>query len=472
MAKQFFAAKDVNTARVNEFFKKRNLNGENIQSVQIYIDNELKLRFSPAPYDCSQRKEIYSLSKSFSSVAIGILCDRKLLSVEDRIVDLFPDKLPEQVSEHLAAMKVKHLLTMTTGHEACIMKDMYRSTDAAKAFLAQPVPRQPGTFFMYNTGASCMLAEITERITGRKLFDFAYENIFEPLEFDNPYWTTCAQGVNEGGIGLHISNDDLAKFGLMLYNHGVYNGKRILSEEWCRAAGSAQVDNSYNGDGGSGNWTSGYGYQFWMTKRDGYRGDGLAGQLCMVMPKNKAVVAINARTVDMEPEIVDVVDLVEHLLDPVDQTEFIIPDYEPIPVNTLPEFCKNSKFRLNKNGSGFTELHIKTQQDKLILDLFDGYQKQTIHAGLSSWCESEYYAAGRVPKILSIMDPYKTERIHLAACAGEENGDLKIIFRHLSDPQTEELHLSVNQDQLSVTFSCIQDMLAEDCVKWTGTLIQ
>ena len=391
-----------------------------------------------------------------------MLYDRKQINLHEKIIDIFPDKLPAQISPNLQKMTVYHLLTMTTGHERCIMSDMYNTKDAAMAFLSQPVSYEPGTYFMYNTGASCMLAEIVKRKTGRKLFDFAYETLFEPLGIENVYWTECAQGVNEGGIGLHICNDDIAKFGLMLLHEGLYNGKRILSQDWCRQMGAAQVDNSNNGDSGSGNWTSGYGYQCWITKKDGYRADGAGGQLCMVMPSHKAVVAINARTINMEKEIVDTVDLIEHLFD-LDKEEIKITDYQTLPIGILPNFCKNSRFILEENVSGFTELHIHQTEKNIILDFFNGYKKQRITAGLGAWAESTFTALGRTPKLLTVMNPYKSERIHIAACAGGDADTLKIIFRHLSDPQTEFITICVQNCMIQINFECIQDMLPPDC---------
>ena len=116
------------------------------------------VRIAPAPYRATDKREIYSLSKSFCSTAIGFLCDEGKLSVEDRIVDLFPDKLPETVSDNLRKMRLKHVLSMNTGHRSCVMNHMIHSDDAPKAFLAQEVAFEPGTHFAYNTGATCMLS--------------------------------------------------------------------------------------------------------------------------------------------------------------------------------------------------------------------------------------------------------------------------------------------------------------------------
>lgn len=470
MTGEFFAAPDVSMRAVGDFFHKRTQNGENIQAVQVYVDNKLKLRFAPHPYSCTQAKEVNSLSKSFTAAAIGVLYDKGLLSPDEYIVDLFPDKLPQTVSSNLKQMQIKHLLTMTTGHEKCVMEKMYSASDAAKAFLAQEVQYKPGTHFLYNTGASCMLAEIVQKKTGRKLFDFARQALFDPLGIKNVMWTQCAQGVNEGGIGLHISNDDIAKFGLMLYNKGIWNGKRILSEDWCEQMGAAQVDNTINGDSGSGNWTSGYGYQCWRTKKDGYRGDGASGQLCMIMPKNKAVVAINARTIDMEKEIVDAVELVENLFGS-EPAQYEITDYPTLPIGTLPDFCKNTYAALEPNPSGFTELHIESKDDAVILELSDGAEKKTITAGLGRWCESKFDAIGRTPKLLGLRDPYTFEHICLAACAGEENGALKILFRHLSVPYSETVTIQADASHIRLDFFCIQDMLADDCTKLQGKIL-
>jgi hypothetical protein len=134
----------VSKRALNEFFAKFQPERDEIHTLQIFHNDSMVVRIAPAPYSPTDKREIYSLSKSFCSTAIGFLCDEGKLSLDDRIVDLFPDKLPETVSENLAKMRVKHVLSMNTGHPSCVMYHMVRSDDAARAFLAQEVVYEPG----------------------------------------------------------------------------------------------------------------------------------------------------------------------------------------------------------------------------------------------------------------------------------------------------------------------------------------
>lgn len=433
--KEFFATPDVNASAVNTFFGESLKKDNEIHAMSIYIDKEKKLSFAAEPYSLDDKREIYSLSKSFTSCAIGAAWDDRLIDLDEKLVDIFPDKLPEKVSKNLSKMTVRHCLTMTTGHIACVMSEIVFEEDPAKAFLACDVPKEPGTYFVYNTGASCMLGLILERKTGRKLFDYAYEKILSPLGIKDATWSECASATNEGGIGLHISCRDIEKFGLMLANGGEYAGKRILSQEWVDMAGAAQVSNKENGDSGTGNWTSGYGFQFWRTAHDGYRGDGLKGQLCMVMPKHKAVVSIVACTKDMEAEIADAVTLVENLLGKSDET-FDIPDYRPSATDKDISDFVGKTVLLNPNPIGLTSAKFEKTDTGIVVTLLNGNRAQTLFAGNGCWGKSELELPAITPKILPMMVSTRPEKVCVASSFTVENGKLVITARNLSNPHT------------------------------------
>lgn len=461
--KEFFAAPGVNAAAVNAFFAESLKKDNEIHAMSILIKGEKKLAFAAEPYSLYDKREIYSLSKSFTSAAVGAAWDEGLIDLDERLVDVFPDKLPEKVSENLSKMTVRHCLTMTTGHLACVMSKMVFSADPAKEFLACEVEKEPGTYFVYNTGASCMLGLILERKTGRKLFDFAYEKILSPLGISDAAWSKCAANVNEGGIGLHISCRDIEKFGVMLANGGEYDGKRILSQEWVDAAGAAQVSNKENGDSGTGNWTSGYGFQFWRTARDGYRGDGLKGQLCMIMPKNDAVVSIVACTKDMEAEIADTVALVENLLKKSDE-QFEISDYKPSATNEdISDFLgKTAVF--NENPTGITSAKAEKTDTGIKITLLNGKSAQTLFAGNGTWEKSELELPAITPKILQMMISDRAEKVRVAAAYTVKNGELVITARHLSDPHTVTVSIKKEGGEIVARLDTVwfPEMLSEE----------
>jgi len=231
-----------------------------------------------SPYGPDLRHMLFSLSKSFTSTAIGLATAEGRLSVDDPVCSFFPDALPEEVSENLAAMRVRHLLTMSTGHaeEPRLMER--NDGDWVKGFLHAPVAHVPGTLFLYNSPASYMLSAIIQRVTGQRLLDYLHPRLLEPLGIAEATWETCPKGINTGGWGLSIKTEEIARFGQLYLQQGVWNGRRLLPQGWVEEATARQVSCD---EGRRGDWAEGYGYQFWRS-RHGYRGDGALGQYCVV----------------------------------------------------------------------------------------------------------------------------------------------------------------------------------------------
>lgn len=248
-----------------------------------------------SPYRADLPHMLYSLSKSFTSSAVGMAVAEGLLSVEDRVIDFFPDKTPAEVSENLAAMQVHHLLSMATGHDT--EPDVRKSRDWVKGFLAQPVVYEPGTHFLYNSIATYMLSAIIQRLTGTRLLDYLRPRLLDPLGIEEATWEQSPQGINVGGWGLKIRTEDIARFGQLYLQKGIWDGKRLLSEGWIARATTKQID---NGDDPNSDWAQGYCYQFWRCRHGAYRGDGAFGQYCVVMPEQDAVLAITAGVGDMQ----------------------------------------------------------------------------------------------------------------------------------------------------------------------------
>lgn len=253
------------------------------------------------PYGPERVHHVYSLSKAFAAVGVGLLVQEGRLSVEDRVVDLFPDALPPVVDGHLRAMRVEDLLTMRTGHAADVTDALVAAGDGdwAAAFLAQPVAFRPGTHFVYNSGASFMLSALVQRVTGGTLLDFLTPRLLEPLGFRGAYWVSNARGVNLGGWGLHLRTGDVARFGQLLLNRGVWQGRTLLAPAWVDAMGTAHVPPGTNPGDNESDWAQGYGYQLWRCRHGAYRADGAFGQFCVVMPEQDMVLAVTAGVGDM-----------------------------------------------------------------------------------------------------------------------------------------------------------------------------
>jgi CubicO group peptidase (beta-lactamase class C family) len=251
-----------------------------------------------SPYAAAEPHMMFSLSKSFTSTAVGLAIADGKLTVEDPVLRFFPDEAPAQPSANLKAMRVRDLLTMSVGHhDEDIQNFPYNDEDSVvKKFLALPVTHKPGTFFVYNTPASYMLSAIVQKVTGQSVLEYLRPRLFDPLGIENPTWDASKQGISLGGFGLSIRTEDIARFGQLYLQKGTWHGKQIVPAGWVEDATSRHMS---NGSSPTSDWEQGYGYQFWRCRHGFYRGDGAHGQFCIVMPQYDAVMAITSGTRDM-----------------------------------------------------------------------------------------------------------------------------------------------------------------------------
>jgi len=260
------------------------------------------------PYAPESPHLLWSLSKSFTSTAIGMAQDEGLLSIDDPVISFFPEYTPEEPSANLKAMRIRDLLRMNTGHEQEPSFRNMQSDNWVKAFLAHEVDFKPGTHFRYNSMATYMCSAIIQEVTGMTTLDYLTPRLFEPLGIKKPTWETCPRGISVGGWGLSVTTEDISKFGQMLLQKGRWNGKQLVSEAWVEEATGYQTANGSNPES---DWDQGYGYQFWQCRHNAYRGDGAFGQYCIVMPEQDAVIAITSGSDDLQ----GILDIVwEHLL--------------------------------------------------------------------------------------------------------------------------------------------------------------
>lgn len=271
------------------------------------------------PYEPEDRRLVYSASKTFTGTAVGIACDRGLLKVSDRVLSYFPEEDREDLDPRARLMTVGHLLTMTTGHGRDSIGDMCNlGGDWTRTFFTREMVCDPGTKFVYDSGASYMLSEIVSRVAGMKMSDFLRDSLLEPLRIKDFSWEVHG-AVNTGGWGVLVRPEDLAKLGMLYLHKGVFEGKRILSETWVSEATSSLVETGRDQYG----WSKGYGYQIWMSTPGSFRANGAFGQYCMVFPQADMILAATSE----EGDAARVFPLVE---------EFLLSDLEEKPVNRDP----------------------------------------------------------------------------------------------------------------------------------------
>jgi hypothetical protein len=252
-------------------------------------------------------------------------------------------------------------------------------------------------------------------------------------------------------VGIHVSVDDIAKLGLLYLNRGVFNGKRLLSEKWINEASLPHSDNSNNG---SPDWSVGYGYQFWVNAREGYRGDGAYGQLCMIFPERQTVIAVQAETRNMQEEINSVYSLLESMLDcnASDGEILNIQEYPPLKSNCGETPWNGKQYVTEPNPMGVTSFSVQNEGSDTIRFIMNvGDKKLVIRAGNDHWITDNSFTAKAMMPGLWPQIYLDTERELIGAASYSiEEGVVKICFRLKNSPHTLFYNLLLEQDGATV----------------------
>ncbi len=288
----------VSSAAIREFVETANRQVDTLHSFMLVRHGHVIAEGWWKPEAADKPHILHSLSKSFTSTAVGMAVAEGKMSIDDPVTKFFPDDLPADQSAKLKMMRVRDLLTMSTGHQ----EEPKFTPDVpwVKSFLAHSVPHKPGAHFHYNSCATYMCSAIVQKVTGEKVVDYLKPRLFDPLGIESPQWAESPQGVTVGGWGLKVRTEDIAKFGQLYLQKGQWNGKQLIPASWVEQATAKQVS---NGSDPSKDWDQGYGFQFWRCRHNAFRGDGAFGQFCVVIPEQDAVVAITANCKDMQAEL-------------------------------------------------------------------------------------------------------------------------------------------------------------------------
>ena len=299
---------------MNAFFDQAKHDSMDIHSVMIVRDgNVIYSRWQSEGVDTVPHV-LHSVSKTFTATAVVLAIADGKMSLTDKVIEFFPDKLPAEVSDNLKRMTVRDLLTMSCGHDVEPTGQREEGVDWVQAFLAHPVVHEPGTFYLYNSLGTYMLSAIVQKVTGEKVVDYLTPRLFDPLHIDKPKWEESPQGINTGGWGLYLKTEDLAKMGQLLLQNGEWNGKQIIPAEWVAEMSKKQVESINPGTRmeeaeakgmtkENSDWMQGYGYQMWQCRPGCFRADGARGQYIIVVPDKNAVIAITSDVEDLQGEL-------------------------------------------------------------------------------------------------------------------------------------------------------------------------
>lgn len=419
-----------------------------------------------APYAPDLKHTLYSLSKSFTSTAVGMAVGEKRLTVNDKVISFFPNEKPATVSENLGAMRVKDLLTMSTGHDK--EPAIRTETNWVKAFLAQPVEHEPGTFFVYNSLATYMLSAIVQKVTGQTVLAYLKPWLFDPLGIEGADWEVDPMGINTGGWGLRLKTEDIAKFGQLYLQKGVWNGKQLLAANWIADATKFEIQSKGGGSRPKedNDWQQGYGYQFWRCRHDAYRGDGAHGQYCIVMPNEEMVIAITSETSDMGA-ILD--NVWNHILTAVKGktlaadtqaqtqlkkklTSLALPIQHVESTSPLVAQIDNKSFSIADNALHVKAISLNFGKDGSIFRIQDDRGEHLINCGLGRWIEKETDLSAIPLKLTPTLIPGETKTKIASSGTWTDPHTFVMTVRFIETAHYETITCTFDKDTVKVEF--------------------
>jgi CubicO group peptidase (beta-lactamase class C family) len=412
--------------------------GIELHSLLIWHNGALITEAYWKPFAPERPHMMHSVTKSFTSMAVGLAIEEGLLSLDDRVVSFFPDHLPAVVPSNLAQLQVRHLLTMTSGHHRGISGGAWRqlTTSWIRDYLERPIPNLPGEVFVYDSASSYMLAAVVQKVTGRLLVDYLDEKVFSPMQMSGAIrWDIGPDGVNTGGNGLVCCASDMLKLGIVHLQNGRWNGRHILPEDWVREATTAKLRDVVLGtftgqhylgpdeleEGAAPDLREGYGYHWWVGPHDSFSANGLFGQYCIVLPKQNAVVAFTGGMHDDDRRVHSIVyDLLRPALGAMTAGDFDrrIADLrlatQPGPADTshAPESWSGG-YDIGDNDQQVQSIALSPSGDQIVFEMKDHRGTHTISAGIGRWVESVTTMTGA--PIHHSYDP--PEGLRVLACA-------------------------------------------------------
>ncbi|MBQ7943028.1 MAG: serine hydrolase [Lachnospiraceae bacterium] len=237
------------------------------------------------PFSRTANHRMYSITKSFTSLAIGLLVQEGKLALTDKICDYFSEKLPKEVDERIAAMTIRDMLCMSSAHRMTTYKRY--DGDWVESFFHLKPSHQPGTVFSYDTSATHTLTALVEKLTGKELLAYLKEKFLDKLGFsDGAYILKEPAGVSMGGSGLVCPIEDLAKVAYLCNHYGVLDGEELYPSQYLKEATSKQIGTPLQVIQDE---REGYGYYFWRARKDGFCMYGMGGQLAVCFPQHDFV---------------------------------------------------------------------------------------------------------------------------------------------------------------------------------------
>jgi len=269
------------------------------------------------PFNKSSKQRIYSISKSFTAVAIGMMISEGKLSLDSKVSDYLPEFLPKCPNPYILEATVRDLLMMATfnGHYPYEAKAYGL---AGTLFTNDGAKHKPGQVFLYDTAGTTALCAIIEKISGKTMLEYMRPVLDEIGFSKDAYCIKTKDGYSWTGSGIICTTRDLARFALLCMNKGKWNEKQLLDPGYISEATSRQIDTSLANFGiECGN---GYGYQIWCLRNSGFFMYGMGSQYALCLPEQGTILITTADTQGTEGAGDHIIDAYFRLVDRISPT--------------------------------------------------------------------------------------------------------------------------------------------------------
>ena len=380
----------------------------------VVVDGKVAGEIHPAPFNAEDKHTLYSVSKTFAAVAVGLAIEDGLLSVEDELVKFFPE-----YSKTVKGVKIKDVLTMRSGFKT--EGGMRNSQlDWVDYYLSRPLIAKPGVKYSYDSIETYLLSAVVQKVTGKDILSLLNERVFFPMGIDDVEWEKCPKGVVVGGWGIYMTAEAQAMFGQLLLNKGKCNGLQLVPEKWIDEMMTVRVVRKAND----------YGYQIWLCEYPGaWRADGAYGQYIIVVPQKNMVVVLNqcskskgwpergniwntvvknAKNCPIEADP-DELELLKNY-----ETTASLPLLQGGNDNALAKKYNGKEFKLDKNKLGWKSVKLNFEAGKVVLNIVDAEDKNSaIEMGYNEWLKSQlagfpHYSISAKGRFTGITGPFYT----------------------------------------------------------------
>ena len=293
----FPEAKGISASCIIDTLSEIDIRGISMHSFLLCKDDCLVAEGYYAPVKKNDLHRMFSVTKSFVSIAIGLLQEEGRLSLDDSIVKFFPEYVPNTCEAHpwLLATTIRDMLSMRSCHASTTYDKFSSKTDWVKSFFTVAPTHKPGTVFHYDTSATHTLCALVEKLTGMKMLDYLRNKVLNEIGFSKEaYCLTDGFGVSMGGSGLMATSRDLMCFALLILHNGKLNGKQYISADYIKEATSFQTATCVTGPVPS--ESQGYGLQFWVGEHNSSVCYGMGGQLAILLPEYNTAIVTTADT--------------------------------------------------------------------------------------------------------------------------------------------------------------------------------